>query len=173
MTQLSVTLPIFNLTCGSSDALTLEHALAREVGVIHVYVNPLTEMAYIHYDPALANPGQLAAVIAHAGFGPPTPPVQQPKTIAGLSGLSAQRLALTAGIWLVIIYALCVAFNLLLPNLFQMYRLWEVLLPGVVWSRPLTLLLGMGEIFLYGLFGGWLFVIIQRQLARNLSRNAH
>lgn len=167
MTQLSVTLPIFNLTCGSSDALALEHALAREAGVIHVYVNPLTEMAYIHYDPALTNPGQLAAVIAHAGFGPPTPPVQQPNTTAGRSSFSAQRLALTVGIWLAIIYTLCVALDLFLPNLFQMYRLWQMLLPGVVWSRPLTLLLGMGEIFVYGVFGGWLFGAIQQQLARN------
>jgi len=65
----NLTLPLFNLSCSSGDALTVERLLAQMPGVIDVYANPATEMAYIKYDEALTNQDQLAAVIAQAGFG--------------------------------------------------------------------------------------------------------
>lgn len=65
-----ITLPIYNLSCGGGGSLTVERLLARTPGVIEVYVNPATEMAYIHYDPEQSSPEQLAAVIKRAGFGP-------------------------------------------------------------------------------------------------------
>lgn len=63
-----LTLPLINLSC-SSDALAVERLLAKTSGVIEVYANPATEMAYIKYDPALTNRDRLAAVVAEAGFG--------------------------------------------------------------------------------------------------------
>ncbi len=65
-----ITLPIYNLSCGGGGSLTVERVLARTPGVVEVYVNPATEMAYIRYDPALCDPEQLTAVIKRAGFGP-------------------------------------------------------------------------------------------------------
>ena len=65
-----ITLPIYNLNCGGGGSLTIERVLARTSGVIEVYVNPSTEMAYISYDPEQSSPEQLAAVIKHEGFGP-------------------------------------------------------------------------------------------------------
>ncbi|MBE2199495.1 MAG: heavy-metal-associated domain-containing protein [Anaerolinea sp.] len=65
-----LTLPLYNLGCSSGDALTVERILARQSGVIEVYANPATEVAYITYDPALTNEEQLTVVIKRAGFGP-------------------------------------------------------------------------------------------------------
>jgi copper chaperone CopZ len=63
-----ITLPIDDLSCGGGGALIVEGALARTPGVVYVYVNPATEMAYIEYDPALSDPDRLVKVVEHAGF---------------------------------------------------------------------------------------------------------
>jgi copper chaperone CopZ len=48
--------------------LIIERALAQTPGVVYVYVNPATEMAYVEYDPALSDPDRLVKVVEHAGF---------------------------------------------------------------------------------------------------------
>ena len=63
-----ITLPIDDLSCGGGGALIVERALARTPGVVYVYINPATEMAYIEYDPALSDPDRLVKVVEHAGF---------------------------------------------------------------------------------------------------------
>lgn len=63
-----MTLPIDDLSCGGGGALIVERALARTAGVIYVYVNPATEMAYVEYDPAQVDPDHLMKVVEHAGF---------------------------------------------------------------------------------------------------------
>ncbi len=65
-----ITLPVYYLSCGGGGSLTIERRLAHVPGVVEVYVNPATEMAYISYDPAQSNPEQLTNVIKRAGFGP-------------------------------------------------------------------------------------------------------
>ena len=64
-----VTLPIYNLSCGGGGSLTVERILMHTPGVIEVYVNPATEMAYITYDPGQSTPDLFIAVIERAGFG--------------------------------------------------------------------------------------------------------
>ena len=61
-----ITLPIDNLRCGG--ALTIERALIRTPGVVHVYVNPAIEMAYVEYDPSLTDSDHLVAAIERTGF---------------------------------------------------------------------------------------------------------
>ena len=68
MKTLRITLPISDLSCGGGGVLIVERALARTAGVVYVYVNPATEMAYVEYDPALVDPDHLAEVVEHAGF---------------------------------------------------------------------------------------------------------
>ena len=71
MTTQRITLPIYNLGCGGGGTLSIERALAKAPGVAYAYVNPLTEMAYVEFDPALANPQQLVAMIDQLGYGAP------------------------------------------------------------------------------------------------------
>ncbi len=63
-----ITLPINDLSCGGGGVLIVERALARAPGVVYVYVNPATEMAYVEYDPALVDPNRLTQAVEHAGF---------------------------------------------------------------------------------------------------------
>jgi cation transport ATPase len=61
-------MPIYDLSCGGGGALMFERALARTSGVVHVYVNAATEMAYVAFDPALTDPNRLTQAVEHAGF---------------------------------------------------------------------------------------------------------
>lgn len=61
-----ITLPIEDLRCGG--ALIVERALVRTPGVVRVYVNPATEMAYIEFEPTATDIGHLTAAIESAGF---------------------------------------------------------------------------------------------------------
>jgi hypothetical protein len=54
-----LTIPIAGLRCAGSECYTLERALRREPGVVDVYVNPVTEIAYIDYDPAMTGQASL------------------------------------------------------------------------------------------------------------------
>lgn len=63
-----LTLPIENLGCGGGGTLTIERQLVRTAGVMHAYVNPATEMAYIEYDPTRIGPSQLVMVVRRVGF---------------------------------------------------------------------------------------------------------
>ena len=72
-TPAHTTLPVSNLGCGGGGARTVERELARVPGVVRVYVNPLTEMAYIEYDAARCSLGELSATIRRAGYGATTP----------------------------------------------------------------------------------------------------
>jgi cation transport ATPase len=76
MTTARVTLPLYNLGCGGSEALTIERAIARLPGVSEVYINSLTEMAYVVYDPALMDSEHLRADLDRLGYGIASAPQQ-------------------------------------------------------------------------------------------------
>jgi len=61
-------LNITNLACGGGGALTLERALQTLSGVNSVYINPLTEQAYITYDTGKLDASRLMEVVKHAGY---------------------------------------------------------------------------------------------------------
>jgi copper chaperone CopZ len=60
-------LPI-SLGC-SSDTPGIERALVNTPGIVKVYANPVTEMVYVKYDPALIRREQIVTAINQAGFG--------------------------------------------------------------------------------------------------------
>ena len=60
--------PIEDLSCGGGGSLQVERALVRVCGVVHAYVNPATEMAYVEYEPELVNKESLVKAVQQAGF---------------------------------------------------------------------------------------------------------
>lgn len=68
MSSQRVIVPIGGLACGGGGALAVERALERTPGVVRVYVNPLTEMAYVQFDAAQTSAGHLVAAVERAGF---------------------------------------------------------------------------------------------------------
>ena len=169
-----ITLPIYNLGCGGGGALTIERALTRAPGVLQAYVNPLTEMAYVVYDPALASVEHLRGVIDQMGYGAPRVEVRQKRQPASTTSAAKRRqarhLAIAAGLGLTAIYTLCIIADLLFPGLFQTYRFWETLLIGVRWTAPWTLLLGLVEVFLSGALAGWAFTLVRRAGPASVTR---
>jgi len=65
-----VTLPLADLMRGGGDAITVERALGEVPGVVHAYVNPSTEMAYIEYDPERTGVERLKRAVQSAGRPP-------------------------------------------------------------------------------------------------------
>lgn len=63
---------------------------------------------------------------------------------------------MSLGIFLVVTYALCVAFDLIWPDQ-AMYQTWLRLLPGFTWLTWQSFLLGLVESFAYGWFVALIF----------------
>jgi copper chaperone CopZ len=61
-------LRIVGLTC-AAEAAGIERRLFHQPGVIHAMVNPLTEIAYVAFDPDRTHPATLRRCIEEAGFG--------------------------------------------------------------------------------------------------------
>jgi cation transport ATPase len=175
MTTAHVTLPLYNLGCGGAEALAIERAIATMPGVTQVYLNPLTEMAYVVYDPALLGQQHLRAALDGLGYGQPPAEAQHESTVeiappAGY-GWPSYRLAVAAGLGLATIYILSLAVALLMPSLFQVTRLWEMLLLGVRWAAPWTLLLGLGEMFLAGAIGALVLAELSHAIHSHPARS--
>ena len=83
-----------------------------------------------------------------------------------MSRLSIWRVGLVLGLFLVITYALCIGFGLLVPEQFRMYTAWQALLPGFTWLSPASFLLGLVESFSYGFYISVVFVPIYNWLGR-------
>ena len=66
MTRAHATLPVNPLGC--TGTTTLEKTLRDVPGVLRVYVNPVTEMAYVEYDGDRCDEHILATALAREGF---------------------------------------------------------------------------------------------------------
>ena len=62
-------LPLSSQVCGG-EYFSVERILANVEGVATAIVNPVSEMAYVEYDPALTDPDALFAALKRAGFAP-------------------------------------------------------------------------------------------------------
>ena len=167
-----ITLPVYNLGCGSGATAQIERALTRTPGVKHVYVNPATEMAYVEYDPCQLRSDQVAAIVERAGFGPPyvEARIQTIERGRETRALDTRRLALAAGLWFATLYSLCIGAELLFPTIFHMRVFWEIILIGLDWTNPWILTLGLIEAFLYGLLGVWALAFIYDHLPQLTHR---
>lgn len=63
-----VVLPI-EMACAGSDAATVERLIGNVPGVLHTYVNPATENAYVDYDPDRVTSTAIAAKVRELGYG--------------------------------------------------------------------------------------------------------
>jgi hypothetical protein len=83
-----------------------------------------------------------------------------------MNRLSILRVGLVLGLFLVISYALCVGYGLLVPEQFRMHTAWEALLPGFTWLSPVSFFIGLVESFAYGFYISVVFVPIYNWLGR-------
>lgn len=65
-------LPLSSQVCGG-EYLSVERILGDVEGVVTAMVNPVNEMAYVEYDPAVTDPDALFTVLRRAGFAPEDP----------------------------------------------------------------------------------------------------
>lgn len=70
-------------------------------------------------------------------------------------GISLLGVGHATSLTLAISFALCVAFDLFLPNL-AMYETWQKLLPGFEWISWKSFFLGLIEAYGYG----WYFALV-------------
>lgn len=76
-------------------------------------------------------------------------------------------LGLTLSSFMLVTYALCILFGLLVPDTFQMYEAWAPLLPGFEWLTPRGVLFGAIGAYLYGWYGAVLYALLFRVFHRN------
>jgi len=79
--------------------------------------------------------------------------------------LSLEKVGLSLGIFFSVVYVLCVAFDLLFPQM-AMYTVWQKLLPGFTWLSLGSFLLGLVETFFYGVLFAILFVPVYNYLGK-------
>ena len=63
-----ITLPLDTLGCAAS-AIPVEHALRSVPGVTQVFVNSVTEMAYVEYDQERCDERALREALVESGYG--------------------------------------------------------------------------------------------------------
>lgn len=66
-------IPIYELGCGGAGAQAVERELAAIDGVIRVYVNPATQVAYVDFDQAETDASAIAGAVQRAGYRPGRP----------------------------------------------------------------------------------------------------
>ena len=172
------TVPLQSLGCGSTGRAVIERGLRELPGVRQASVNPVTEMAYVEFDPAQCSEEEVAAAVRATGYGETRaprslPPVSASPLASTLGGkIPAGRLALAGGLWMAAGFTLCAAGSALVPGIDGAYRLWALVLPGMATLRWSTYPLGMAEAFVLGLFSAWLFVWIYNAIPPGRARPA-
>ena len=83
--------------------------------------------------------------------------------------LNMKLWTVTLGCWMAISFTLCVVGGVIAPGLPIPHRTLELLLPGFTWISLGAFVLGLVETFLYGLYAGWLLVVLHNVFARRLE----
>lgn len=82
MPRLRTALPLATLVCAGTERLTVERLLRDQPGVLEVYVNPVTEMAYVEFDSVVTGCDVLAGVLRRAGYAPAERQAPEPRRAA-------------------------------------------------------------------------------------------
>lgn len=76
---------------------------------------------------------------------------------------------MSLGCWMAATFTICVLGGVIAPNLPIPHRTLELLLPGFRWISVGSFVLGLVEIFLYGVCAGWLLASLHNFFARRLG----
>jgi uncharacterized protein DUF5676 len=80
--------------------------------------------------------------------------------------LSLRVMAWSWGLFGAVTFVACVVYGLVVPRAFHASQLLEQLLPGFRWLTPGSVLLGVGETFVYGAYAGLVFSLIHNAVLR-------
>lgn len=73
--------------------------------------------------------------------------------------LTIRGTALAVGLFFDITFLLCVFWGLVVPRAWEtMAKIWEAVLPGFTWLSPGSIVLGLVELSLYGVYVALVFV---------------
>jgi copper chaperone CopZ len=160
MARAHAVLPL-SLECGGGSAPVAERALEGIPGVLRVYANPATEMAYVEYDPERCDADRLRAALHEMGLGTgvgapgPVRPRERRRADIG-------RIAVAAGVWAGTIYLIVVGIVLLFTG--------RAVAPLPGWAadvpRRSDFLVHALAIVSAGTFGGWLFAMLYNLVPR-------
>ncbi len=76
-----------------------------------------------------------------------------------MNRLTIRGTALAVGLFFDITFLVCVLWGLTVPRTWEtMAKIWEAILPGFTWLTPGSVALGLGELFLYGVYVALVFV---------------
>jgi hypothetical protein len=87
--------------------------------------------------------------------------------------LNMKLWTVTLGCWMAISFTLCVLGGVIAPGLPIPHRTLELLLPGFTWISLGAFALGLVETFLFGVYAGWLLVVIHNFFARRSEATKH
>ena len=139
------------------EARSIERALRRIPGVTRARVNPVTEMAYVEYDPAQWDERRLRHAVADAANESLGPPCLGSARSDGpdVGRRGASRPALLVGAWAAVLAAFVGVGATLFPFHPALTRAWEKLVVGVDAADVAALPVGIVEAFVGGWVAGW------------------
>lgn len=84
--------------------------------------------------------------------------------------LSIKNVSLALGITAAIAFVICVLWGLLLPEPLHMHQFLQLVLPGFTWISVGSVILGLAESFLFGVFFGVIYVPVYNALQRRQAQ---
>ena len=87
-----------------------------------------------------------------------------------MNSVSFKRLSVVLASFLGVTYILCVLYGLAVPAAYSMHSVWGGLLPGFQWLSWGSFFIGLGEVFLYGVYAAALYVLLSKTLTRTFFR---
>ena len=83
--------------------------------------------------------------------------------------LNIKVVSLSLGVFAAVSFVICVLWGLILPAALHMHGFLELVLPGFKWLSAGSFLLGIVESFLFGVYGGVVYVPIRNFFARRFD----
>ena len=83
--------------------------------------------------------------------------------------LRIKTVSLALGLTFAVSFVVCILWGLLLPEQLHMHQFLQFVLPGFTWISLGSVVLGLVESFLFGVYFGVIYVPIHNWLNRNAA----